>query len=89
MGFRIKAVLGTGNVSISGAGYAVGTSAQGSTSIHLGLSLISKAWSSSELVSPSAVSVLCLADFVYSIPCKFYLVLGPPMYLTTDYAKRV
>lgn len=63
MGFRIKAVLGTGNVSISGAGYAVGTSAQGSTSIHLGLSLISKAWSSSELVSPSAVSVPVLGRF--------------------------
>lgn len=55
----------------------------------LHLPLISKAWSRSELVFPSAVSVLCLAGRVYSIPCKSYLVLGPTMYLTTDDAESV
>lgn len=51
--------------------------------------LISETWSSSELVSPSAGSVLCLADVVCSIPCKSYLILGPVMYLTADYTKSV
>lgn len=54
--------------------------------LHLPLSGLG-AWSSSELLFPSAVSVLCLADCVCSIPYKSHLPLGPAVYLTADHTK--